>query len=726
MPSCVRCASEIPALTVFCPQCQHPNEPDFKQLIHQTFDNRFQLYRQLSEGGLSTVFAAIDLNTDKTVVVKVSDPRHLTQTNFNSAAELAEARQYWTEMTERMQREVTALAQINHPNIVRVLAAGSISADLGYVVMELLRGKTLRDELNAQRQLPHAQAVAIASEVAAGLRIVHEHNIVHRDLTPRNIFLCEEIVDGGWRMADSQPNNPWSVNKENTGEKPAIRNPQSAIVKLIDFGIAKFPKSAGAQTYTQHAVMAGTPGYASPEQFQNLAVDHRADIYSLGVVLYEMLTGEKPFPGRTATEIALKQLSSEPIRPRTLAPEIPIRLEALILRALAKDPGTRQQSAEELLNELKAISARVEISLLTPVAAAAPLLLPLLPEPEPSASEVFAVLTGINAKEETQHPDEAVAAVPTPAPVFNSFVLEEEKKPVDKAKHKVMVAGIILFFLAAGWLIAKQSAPPFTAIQTALPEPQNSATIAIPTPTLRPEVTAPRNNSVATANTTTIANNAANTKPRSPAPEKIVAVAEPSAAHSKGKSHKDTIPAPMPKIRPTLAPTPVLAKVKMPTPVYKPQPSIMPQTEPTRPPEPMPAKIEPNETARVENRPENGRDDNEWKREVPRPIPTRSVEPARPRREEIPAAPKVISWQGQVYGSREVMLEMPGVPGMIDIPRDYRKKVGVIEPPSPSNGWKRAVLRVFGNGDVAMIVRWIPHRNSSTQRQELAHWEIEK
>ena len=697
MPSCVRCASERQALTVFCPQCQHPNEPDFKQLIHQTFDHRFQLYRQLSEGGLSTVFAAIDLNTDKTVVVKVSDPRHLSQANFNSASELAEARQYWTEMTERMQREVTALAQINHPNIVRVLAAGSISTDLGYVVMELLRGKTLRDELNAQRRLPHAQAVAIASEVATGLRIVHENNIVHRDLTPRNIFLCDQLTE---------------------------RNvPDSAVVKLIDFGIAKFPKSAGAQTYTQHAVMAGTPGYASPEQFQNLTVDHRADIYSLGVVLYEMLTGEKPFAGRTATEIALKQLSSEPVRPRTLAPEIPIRLEALILRALAKDPDTRQQSAEELLSELKAISARVEIPLLTPLATAVPLLIPVLPEPEPSGAEVFAVLTGINAKEETPQVNEIVETPPLP-PSLKSFTIEEEKKPVGKARHKVMVAGIILFFLAASWLIAKQNAPDLS-VQTSIAKPQNTATIAVPTPTLRPDITAPHSNSISNDSNVTKVNNEVNAKSQLPVTEKIVAAFSTLMGAKNIKPLKTSTPFATPKIRPTLTPAPLIAKVQMP-PVYKPKPSIMPQTEPTRPPEPISTQVDPAETARVENRPENRTDDNEWKREAPRPLPTRSVDPVRPRREALSVSPKVISWQGQVYGSREVMLEMPGVPGMIDIPRDYRKKVGVIEPPSPSNGWKRAVLRVFGNGDVAMIVRWTPHRNPASQPQELAHWEIEK
>jgi serine/threonine-protein kinase len=708
------------ALTVFCPNCQHPNEPDFKRLINQTLGNRFHLYRQLGEGGLSTIFAAIDVQTDQTVVVKVSDPRHLTQMNFQSAAERLEARQYWTEMTERMHREVAALTHIHHPNIVRVFAAGAISDDLRYVVMELLRGRTLREELNARGALPVHEAVAIVTEAAAGLSLIHARGIVHRDLTPRNIFLCEEIADCGWRMADSSSINTPLATKRNVKEQSAIRNPPSAIVKLIDFGIAKFPKPPGAQTYTQHAVMAGTPGYASPEQFQNLAVDHRADIYSLGVVLYELVTGEKPFTGRTATEIALKQIRDEPVRPRALVPNLPLRLEALILRALAKDPLVRQQSADELAAELRTISARVEVPL---VAAAALPAAPFLPTPEPSGSEVFTLLSDLVAKEAKEAKDEIPVRQPADEkPAEKLAAMEPTSLPEiefglpQPQRHRALViaAGLALVFILATWLFAGRNSAP---APTPLPEKPTTNT-AQPTPTLRPDVTAPRTSSrIALAR-----------QPKAE-PEAIVEKVAAAPAPAATKPPAVTIPptpaskpAP-PTPRPTAPPTPEIATARPPviSPPVKVEPTPTPAPAPVRP-APSPRDDVARDNGRDNRRDDSWKRDDGWKREPVRPAPERTPDPVQPRPAATPIEPKVISWQGRVYGSREITLEMPGVPGMLDVPRNFRKKVGVVEPPSPSNGWRRAVLRVFGDGDVSLIVRWLPHHDSRLQRQEVVQW----
>lgn len=705
MTRCARCSCELSPLVVFCLQCEHPNEPDFKHLINQILGQRFQLYRQLGEGGLSTIFAAIDLQTDKTVVVKVSDPRHLAQTQYNSAAERSEARQYWAEMTARMQREVAALTNLHHPNIVRVFAAGAISADLSYVVMELLRGQTLRDELNARGRLPITEAVRIAAEVAAGLSAVHARGIVHRDLTPRNIFLCEEN-DGEMERKSERAKERGSITRSSLPSlSPSLSFSPSTLVKLIDFGIAKFPKQPGAQTYTQHAVMAGTPGYASPEQFQNLAVDHRADIYSLGVVLYEMVTGEKPFVGRSATEIAVKQLRDEPVRPRALVTELPLRLEALILRALAKDPAVRQQSAEELVAELKTIAARVEVPLFAPVVAPAAFAMePAAMEPDPSGSQVFTLLSDLVAKDEGKLAAEQLASKPD--------VMAKEPLPEitfsypQPRRHRALLlaACLALVFVVATWAMWLVNGPKAASLQTALPQAP-ATTSAQPTPTLRPDITAPR-----TAARTTVARQQTveNNGPLEKA-EKVGRTEKAAAAEAAATPKARNAASPAPKLssptpRPTAAPTPLIAAARVPPPPIK--------VEPTPAPAPPPVR---EETARDTN--------DGWKREPNRPVPSRPAEVAQPRPTAAPTPiePKIISWRGPVYGSREIMLEMPGVPGMVDIPRDYRKKVGVVEPPSPSNGWRRAVLRVFGSGEVSLIVRWLPHRD--LHKQELVQKE---
>lgn len=701
MTRCVRCSADMSALIVFCPRCQHPNEPDFNQLLNKILSQRFQLYRQLGEGGLSTVFAAIDLQTDKTVVVKISDPRHLAQSNFNSDAERLEARQYWSEMTERMQREVAALTNIQHTNIVKVLAAGTISTDLSYVVMELLRGQTLREELNVRGQLPVQEALAIAAEVAKGLSVIHAQGIVHRDLTPRNIFLCKESTD-------SLPLNVEATNRGFTGQS-VTRNSPAAIVKLIDFGIAKLPKPPGAQTYTQHAIMAGTPGYAAPEQFQNLTVDHRADIYSLGIMLYEMVTGEKPFTGRSATEIALKQIRDEPLRPRMLVPDLPMRLEALILRALAKDPAVRQQSADELASELKTISARIEVPLFAPLAVPAPLLV----EPEPSGTEVFTLLSDLVAKAE---------AKPTIAPSLPEKPLEKadavgriepqemklELPPQPRHRTLLIAAGLALFFVLATWLLARQNSSLPLSSQASLSATPITFSTATPTPTLRPEITTQRTGALVSGRETPPENKLITEKASSSSVDQPHATPKANAA---SKPLPKGSKAPAPTVRAPVRATPEIAAAKVP-PVEIPQPPV--SIEPKPSPVPPPVHNEPRDIPT---------DSGGWKRE-PAP-PDRSQHPtdnAPTRRDAVVVDPKVIPWQGRVEGSREIMLALPGVPGMIDIPRNFRKRVGVVEPPSPSNGWRRAVLRVFGNGDVSLIVRWWPHREGHANKQEIVNW----
>src|SRR5262245_8994329 len=261
---------------------------------------------------------------------------------MNYAMDAARARDYWDETLERMRREAETLATIDHPNIVRFEGTGMINDDLRYVVMEFLRGHTLRDEIDRDGAFEPPKAINIALEIASALLEVHARGIVHRDINPRNIM----IADCGLQESST----------------PATTAGQSAI-KLIDFGIAKFPQPPGAPPFTQHSTLAGTVAYASPEQCASHPVDNRSDIYSLGVVLYEMVTGRRPFTGRTPTEVALKQIQSEPAPPRSINPAISVAVERTILRALAKNPDERQQSAESFSEELRLSSNQIFIPL---------------------------------------------------------------------------------------------------------------------------------------------------------------------------------------------------------------------------------------------------------------------------------------------------------------------------------------------------------------------------
>ncbi len=626
MKRCTRCSSEVLRLAVFCQNCQHPNSPDFESLIHKTLNDRFLIYRYLSEGGLSTVFAAIDLLHDTPIVVKISDPRHLIQTEFNSPSELADAQQYWIEMNDRMKREVAALMNINHPNIVKVYSSDAISDDLRYVVMELLHGRTLREELNSKGRLPYLEAGNIAAEVAHGLKLIHSRGIIHRDLTPRNIFLC----DGDSTNA------------------PAV--------KLIDFGIARFPKSAGVRTYTQHAVMAGTPGYASPEQSQNLIVDHRADIYSLGVTLYEMVTGQKPFAGRSATEIALKQLRGEPVRPRDLVPDLPLQFEASILRAMAREPNTRHSSIEELYTELRAITSRLEIPVINVAAT-----------PELSGTEVFRLLTTSSSPE----------PLPEIAPSINPIAIEPATPPKVFRRVAAIVVFLLASFAALAWFLHPVTSPPALIESSASPAPTL-------TPTLRPDVIAPRRS----------------------APIKQVAVAENI---EKPSSLLATLAEVIrPKIQKPVIEKPALVTISKPvTPPTRTEipKQLPPMPEPTPRPAPTPVVLEARTPPPADN---SGwkRQDQAQRQGVTIPIPE----------------PQAFSWQGRVNGVREITLDMPGTPGSVDIPPTFRKRIGIIEPPSPGNKWRKLVLRVFGDGDVSFVVRWMPRLDLNTKHQELVRW----
>jgi len=261
---------------------------------------RYELADRIGGGGMADVFRAHDRNLDCDVAVKVMRPAFATDPEF----------------VERFHREAEAMGAIEHPNIVRVLDYGA-SADGPYIVMELVGGGTLWDLMRARGRVDQYVAAQIAAAIADGLEAAHVRGVLHRDLKPDNVLLD---VEG----------------------RP----------KIADFGIARL---AAATAITRTGELLGTPQYLAPEQMTGDMVDERADVYALGVILYEMLTGARPTGGRTPSEIVSRRLRVDPRPPSRLIP-ITSALNALVLRALARDPARRVRRAADLRAALLAIT----------------------------------------------------------------------------------------------------------------------------------------------------------------------------------------------------------------------------------------------------------------------------------------------------------------------------------------------------------------------------------
>ncbi|HKC91699.1 MAG TPA: protein kinase, partial [Candidatus Limnocylindria bacterium] len=260
---------------------------------------RYKLADRIGGGGMADVFRAHDRTLDRYVAIKVMRPAFATDPEF----------------VERFHREAEAMGAIEHPNIVRVLDYGA-SADGPYIVMELVAGGTLWDLMRARGRVDQYIAAQIAAAIADGLEAAHVRGVLHRDLKPDNVLLDE-----------GRP-------------------------KITDFGIARL---AAATAITRTGELLGTPQYLAPEQMSGGIVDERADVYALGVILYEMLTGARPTGGRTPSEIVARRLRVDPRPPSRLVPIAPA-LNALVLRALARDPARRVRRAADLREALLQIT----------------------------------------------------------------------------------------------------------------------------------------------------------------------------------------------------------------------------------------------------------------------------------------------------------------------------------------------------------------------------------
>ncbi len=278
-------------------------------LIGRTLDDKYRLDDRLGTGGMGTVYRATHLLIDRPVAIKLLNPRFVED-------EAAQA---------RFRREARAAGRLQHSNAVAVTDFGSTSDGFVYIVMELLEGRTLRDVLAREAPLDTARAVSIMLQISAAVAAAHEAGIIHRDLKPANIFIVQR--------KDAPP-----------------------YVKVLDFGIAKLAADSidddDPKTLTAVGVMIGTPKYMSPEQCEAGPLTPASDVYSLGIILYEMLTGTTPFTGTSPLAIALKHSTEEPRRPREWVTTIPPAIEELVLNALEKSPENRPQNSAEFRRRL--------------------------------------------------------------------------------------------------------------------------------------------------------------------------------------------------------------------------------------------------------------------------------------------------------------------------------------------------------------------------------------
>ncbi len=265
--------------------------------IGKKLDGRYEIQEIIGVGGMANVYRAYDSIDDRTVAVKILRDEHMQN----------------DELLRRFRNESKAIAVLSHPNIVKVYDV-SFNEDIQYIVMEYIDGITLKEYIEQQKVLRWKEAVHFTVQILRALQHAHDKGIVHRDIKPQNIML---LADG--------------------------------TIKVADFGIARFAR-ASQQTVTDKAI--GSVHYISPEQAKGDVTDEKSDIYSVGVMLYEMTTGKLPFDAESPVSVALQQIQSQPKTPRSINPDIPEGLEDIIIRAMQKDPARRYQSAAEMLRDI--------------------------------------------------------------------------------------------------------------------------------------------------------------------------------------------------------------------------------------------------------------------------------------------------------------------------------------------------------------------------------------
>jgi len=346
---CPSCQHRYPADFRICPRDGTPLEdvldPEADPLIGITLGDTFQIIRQVGEGGMACVYEA----------------RHVRLPGKKFAVKVLHPALREPHVVARFQREAEAASGIDHPNVVDVFDVHRMPDGTPYLVSEFLHGTDFSVLLEERGKIEVPLAIHVIRQVVRALAAAHARGVVHRDVKPENVFLVGDAV---WPVA-----------------------------KVLDFGISKVDEGPGGSSLTRTGMVMGTPGYIAPEQARGSRVDHRADIYGVGATLYHALTGQLPFDSEDSAEALARVLTEEPPRPRSINPEIPVALEIVIERAMAKDPQDRYATMLELDAELEpfAIEGR-SVSLLP----AAPVT-PAVPVRGPSSKSASTVVSNRGA-----------------------------------------------------------------------------------------------------------------------------------------------------------------------------------------------------------------------------------------------------------------------------------------------------------------------------------------
>jgi serine/threonine-protein kinase len=347
-------------------------------------DGRYRVVGKIGAGGMADVYRAEDTHLGRHVALKLLHARFAQDREF----------------VERFRREASAAAGLQHPNVVGVYDRGEFGGTY-YIAMEYCEGRSLKDVV-ARTALAPERAIAIAKQILVAARFAHRRNVIHRDLKPHNVILDDE---------------------DN--------------VKVADFGIAR----AGASDITEVGAIMGTAQYLSPEQAQGRPVTEASDLYSIGIVLFEMLTGRAPFDGDSAVAVALKHVNQEPPSPREFVPELPPELEAVVLKALAKDPAHRYRDADSFIKDLEVVEERLRQG---PV--------------DVESTAVFAPLAVDTAPTALAPPPAVAVSEPPPASPPPPAEEPPEEPAPERRRRRWLVAGIaaavaglaVLLFLLLG------------------------------------------------------------------------------------------------------------------------------------------------------------------------------------------------------------------------------------------------------------------------------------